>query len=196
MPSKRVVVDRPAHTIALEGENILRADITIESSRYGDPSISRGSYTEPLGEMQLPAPVNWSVKYVVENPHDDVFPRSMNHTIANLGMRGMEQDESHARRPEEVALMDMYHLHVQPEARGDGYGGMLWDVYAAALAWGDYHAIGGVGGGQETAAFLQRKGVPQNHLQYDMTTPANDEGIVRWGTPAENIVSGMPIEIR
>jgi len=141
----------------------------------------------------------WSVDVDrIEPHHDDQYPLTMPHTIANVsvyaedseGFMGMVRDDD-----AEHDRTKLDHMFVQPEARGKGYGLLLWDVYVCVTA-----AVGGVARGKigetedgATYHFLRQRGVPEDDIEAARGVWSGGDA-VRWETDAANITNPAPLK--
>lgn len=191
-----VAIQRANHVVVAGGEPIARVGIEIDTSLYGEPEVERSTIDSILGEQDSWITMNWNAKVSRQQPHvDDDFPIGMPETICNLGMRVVEDDD------DEPEAIYMNHLYVQEEARGRGYGLLMWDCYLAVVAYAHYElpqpvaASGGIGSteGGATYDFLVRQGVPEADIIPGTKTPKEGIGTVTWETPAENVIDPAPI---
>ena len=180
-----VSISRDTHTVEFvyPPDRPDRGRVMAEWGGYGVFSSSRGGFN-----------VSWSAEVVREEFHtDDEFPLSMPHTIANMTVRALEDGEiSSYEPPFDKVYLD--HLFVQDEARGRGYGTLLWDIYVAiGVAVGERMTgkIGETTSGS-TRAFLQSRGVPDADIESTSGAWMSSDA-VRWDTPVENLLAEAPV---
>lgn len=191
-----VAIQRDTHTVVAAGESIERVNIEIDTSLPGEPKFSRSSRNAILGEQDTFINLIYSIE--VNRPHpisSDPFPPQMPDTICNTSIHGRE-DRTEGLSPElPIEYMFMDHLYVQEEARGMGYGQLLWDCYLALVAYGDYDAHGKVGDddGRTTVAFLKAQGVPPSDITESDSSAWLGKNRAVWETDGGNVTAGAPI---
>jgi len=189
-------IGRDSHKVVVAGEELAVLDMEIETDLYGSPSFKTPVSDDIIAAMGPPYSLSWSVEMNRVAPFtDDQYPMSMPQAIANLGFRAENEDTLTPSRSGEVTGIYMRHLHVQEEARQQGYGQLLWDVYLAVVAYGGYRAAGGIGSTETgaTVAFLKSQGVPEADISPGRKTPGGGAGTVGWSTPAANLTAAAPI---
>lgn len=194
---KAVYVRRSDHTVSLVGEPIPRADLHIDTALSGEARTSRSSRDSLLGEKGF---INLSWKAEMNRGRgrpDDEFPVDMPDTICNLTVYGRE-DRTGGYSPElPLEYMAMDHLYVQPEARGMGYGQLMWDCYVALVAYIDGDAVGKVGDDEDgtTYEFVRSQGVPADDVQHVDSSAWLGTHRVTWRTDGLNIVDPAPVSV-
>lgn len=191
---RTVTVRRPTHTVTASGEDVVHLEFDIDTDLYGDPWMQLPHKDSLLGELDPPFSIAWTFEMNRVQPHsDDQYPMSMPDTIANIGIRAAKESPYSPSVAEEVEAIDIQHLNVNPRARRMGYGQLLWDVYVAIVAYGDYRAEGGVGSTRSgaTVAFLREQGVPMSDISPGARSPQGGEGLVKWDTAPSNITGSV-----
>jgi len=187
----RYEIARGKHTVAFSHQqgDVEEGVISVSWGGYGNISTSSASALN----------VSHSVEVVRDKPHrDDTYPLDMPHSIANLTVYVQDSDGGAGGifTPDnpDYDHTKMSHMYVQPEARGEGYGTMLWDVYVVVSAAVGGDAKGKIGETPEgdTLRFLTGNGVPEEDT--NVTSGAWSAGeAVGWDTQAANIVDAAPI---
>lgn len=162
--------------------------LDVEWSGYGKFSTDRGVIN-----------TRWGADVVRESPHvDDQYPLSMPSTISNLTVYAEAEDAYDGVFKKDDPDYDhtkMDHLHTQPEARGKGYGTMMWDIYVCISAAVSGYVTGKIGETEDDATrrFLRRNGVPDEDIDTvgGVWTPGDS---VSWETDVENITAEAPLE--
>jgi GNAT superfamily N-acetyltransferase len=194
-----VVIKRGTHSVIAAGESIERVDIEIQTDLPGDPRFSRSTNHSILGEQDSLMNLSYSIE--VNRPrsiYDDPFPVSMPATICNATIYGRE-DRSDGMTPTlPLEYMEMTHLYVQDEARGRGYGQLLWDCYLALVVYGEYEARGKIGDDTDrnTVAFLKSKGVPAEDITESDSSAWLGTNRAVWATEGRNLTGGEPITLQ
>lgn len=193
--TKTVTIARSDHRVVLSGEETPKADLEVESNLPGEVETTRSTRDSLLGEIGF-INLSWGAEVNREQPHkDDPFPMSMPATIANMTVYGREDRTSGSSPELPLEYMYMDHLYVQEEARGMGYGQLLWDCYVALVAFIDGGARGSIGdtGDGDTVVFLRHQGVPEEDITRTDTAAWLGEGMAVWETDGENIVRPAPV---
>jgi len=147
--------------------------LDVEWSGYGKFSTDRGVIN-----------TRWGADVVRERPHvDDQYPLSMPSTISNLTVYAEAEDAYDGVFKKDDPDYDhtkMDHLHTQPEARGKGYGTMMWDIYVCISAAVSGYVTGKIGETEDDATrrFLRRNGVPDEDIDPAAWTDIEQDDIV------------------
>jgi len=194
-----VVVQRGTHRVTAVGESIDRVDIEIILRLPGTPDSTRSTLDSILGELDSFFSLSYDVGVVrPQSINDDPFPASMPSNICNMTIYGGEDRTDGSSPTLPLEYMEMSHLYVQEEARGMGYGQLLWDCYLALVAYGDLDARGKIGDDDErnSVAFLKAKGVPEEDITMSDSSAWLGTNSVSWATDGSNITGGEPISIQ
>lgn len=199
MPEVRAIaIERDMYDLVAAGPAPDRVDIEVDLYPVGEWEYSRSSRSGILGEQDTYLNLGYSCD--VKRPashHDDPFPVSMPRTIANMTVYGRE-DRTGGMSPQlPLEYMYMDHLYVQEEARGMGYGQLLWDAYASLVAYADLDAHGAVGDGTErnTAQFLEAKGVPPEDITRSDSGAWLGTNRAKWQTDGQNVTRPVPYRV-
>jgi len=196
MTVSAIVIDRSSHAVVAAGEDIAHPQFEVETDLYGNPDFDVPTDNDLIFRMGPPYSINFSAAMQRVQPFkDDQFPTSMPSAITNAGFRSEYGDVGTPSTADEVERIDLFHLSVQDEARRMGYGQLMWDVYLATAAYGNYTLSGGVGSseGGATYKFLRQQGVPESDISPGRDTPGEGSGLVRWETPVENAIRTAPL---
>lgn len=193
-----VSVRRDSHNVHfVYDDGIDRGEHKIEWGGYGVSDVDRSSFDSLLGEKDYMS-MSWSASVHRETPHrDDEFPMSMPAAIANMLVYARDGPGRGMTVEPPFEAVDMDHLHVQEEARGMGYGQLMWDVYltVAVAIGGD--ARGKVGDDEtaNTKGYLERQGVPSSDITHRKGGGWLGSHTVIWDTDVSNIRRNAPVEV-
>jgi len=183
-------IERPQHRVAF-----LHAPGEIEKGRIRTEWRGHGDYSQSRSAINT----GWSAEVTREEPHaDDEYPMSMPHTISNLTVYARDSDKGSSGMftdPEgdyDYTYLD--HLYTQPEARGEGYGQLMWDIYTVISVAVGGDARGKIGETDEGASygFLRSNGVPDEDIEETSGAWVSTDA-VKWDTPVENIKAVSPV---
>ena len=192
-------VRRSAHTVHfVVGDSIAHADHKVEWDGPGEAETGRSSRSAILGDTGY-VNLSWSAEVNRETPHhEDQFPIDMPDTIANMTVYGREDRTQGTTPTPPLEYTKMDHLHVQEEARGMGFGLLVWDVYLTLSAAIGGDARGKVGDNEDadTVTFLERQGVPRSDIEYHDGGGWLGTHTAIWDTDVSNITAVAPLETR
>jgi len=196
--TRTVTITRDTHTITATGTDTERLDISVDTSLYGTVKATRSTYSSLIGEVDLGITPKYYVKIDRGMPREeDPFPIDMPHTIGNMASRLGNTDTPRYDTDSDPDFIYLSHLFVQEDARGMGYGLLMWDCALAVAAFGGIDMTGLVGaGGGASVSFLERQGVPPDAVR---DAGRNVWGLsdrnVYWEADLADVLAGAPVVV-